>query len=140
MTIRFLSPEGVRQVTYVNILKKNSYSTDGRVYANTLTGRKQEGASYPNHVPEEENFAALLLTLCSAVRRILEQKQNFRNVLEMVQGGFFLRKKPLDRSDSPYTHSAFALAVPFSMAASIKIFNSALRCSESLWRVARLLA
>ena len=42
--------------------------------------------------------------------RELEQKQNFRNVLEMVRGGFFLRKKPLDRSDSPYTYSAFAIA------------------------------
>ena len=40
----------------------------------------------------------------------LEQKQNFRNVLEMVRGGFFLRKKPLDRSDSHYTYSAFAIA------------------------------
>ena len=42
--------------------------------------------------------------------RILEQKQKFCGVLEMVRGGFFLRKKPLDRSDSPYTHSAFAIA------------------------------
>ena len=41
--------------------------------------------------------------------RLLEQKQNFRNVLEMVRGGFFLKKKPLDRSDSPYTYSAFAI-------------------------------
>ena len=40
----------------------------------------------------------------------LEQKQNFRNVLEMVRGGFFLGKNPLDRSDSPYTYSAFAIA------------------------------
>ena len=39
----------------------------------------------------------------------LEQKPNFRDVLEMVRGGFFLRKKPLDGSDSPYTRFAFAL-------------------------------
>jgi hypothetical protein len=29
-------------------------------------------------------------------RDVLEQKQNYRNVAPSVQGGFFLRKNPLD--------------------------------------------
>ena len=58
---------------------------------------------------------------------LLEQKPNFRDVLEMVRGGFFLRKKPLDGSSSPYTNSAFALsrgassAVRFAAAKALEL-------------------
>ena len=43
--------------------------------------------------------------------RTLEQKQDFRHVLEMVRGGFVSGKKPLDSSDPTYTYSAFAIAI-----------------------------
>ena len=58
-------------------------------------------------------FALLLLLIALIVLRkrkqCLEQKPNLRGVVEMVRGGFFLRKKPLADNASHYTNSAFAI-------------------------------
>ncbi len=40
----------------------------------------------------------------------LEQFSNSRGVFRTLQGGFFLRKKPLGRSDSIYTNWRTAIA------------------------------